>query len=483
MQYAAYVRVLDLGFTECLHHDQNVVISPMIYRSLSRMNGGGPLLPYLKEVSWSQKAAGDWGIVYLIPPTLRRLRIQTRHGTDSRRMILWAIGAIERGRYNELQRRDHELCCILREIFSVARNLEHLTLDGFHHLPMLEPAVKCLHLQTLKLPSSFANPELNVPLLLSTLASIRTLRRLAMDIDQTWNFAGNIHQPMRCKFECLEALYLSTLIPNEVRHNPQSPALVFASVACRCLQNLSIKFDMIDLDEDVEPSNFLKLFQLPVGFTHIHTLQVHFEFPVGWSSVPPLLSDFLLPLATLYKLSRLYLNFRGTMFVCTDQDIRLITRYWPMLTTFAATFLSQRESGQPSVRALDYVTQGWRRLEVLCLPSLQDLSDFKKRVCPHPHLRRIGILSSVITNLRGRAELGNFAVYLSLRFPNMLTEWPSPVRFGEMDYDWRVCHHWEMILELVGQARAIIASRTITPGLMGIRNVEDMAYGTDYASL
>ena len=217
-------------------------------------------------------------------------------------------------------------------------------------------------------------------------------------------------------------------------------------------------FSEEDIDKLMEYSDFIRVLRLPAGFTQVHILQVHFMCDTGWSSLaPPLLSDVLLPLATLHRLEQLYLIFEGAPFTCTDEDIRLITRYWPKLTTFAATFCSQ--DGKPTVRALNHIIEGWPQLEVLCLPSLADLADFDKIVHPRPCLRRIGISASVVPNCKGRIEMANFAVYLAMLFPNLMTEWPLPIRLGDVDHLWGVCHTWEAILELVGQARANIASR------------------------
>lgn len=452
MYYSAHVRVLDLGFSERLH-DRNVVADPYVYDHLSHMNNDKPLLPHLREMSWSQKGASDRRIVYLIPPTLRRLHIRTHDGSDNPRMLMYRsryLRDIERRRYKEPRRRDHVLRWILREVLPKAVNLEHLTLDGFHHLTTLVPVSGCPRLETLEVRSSLANSTVDVSQLIATFGSLTTLSRLTMSVDQMLTLEEDVLQPVKPLFESLYDLHLLTRIGQK----PQPPALMFATAECRRLRKLSIEFDVEDAGKLAESSDLHQILRLPSSFAHICILHVRLE-ETRWRSAPLQLSDLLSPLATLRKLEKLYLICEETLLACTDEDIRLITRHWWGLTTFAANFLP--ESGGPSVRVLNYIAQGWPKLEVLCLPSLRNLAEFDKNVQPHHSLRRLGILSFVAH--RSCIEVGNFAVYLSLRFPNLFTERPFPPRLGDSNYNWQPCHSWWKILAVVKQARSVIRRR------------------------
>ena len=454
IHYSARVRILDLGCSE-RHHSRSIIVDLSVYECLSQMNDGKPLLPHLRELSWSQKGANDRRIIYLASPTLRRLHIQTKDGSENLRMVLhrsrYLRDIIGRRRYKEPRRRDHALRCILREVLLRAVNLEHLTLDGVHHLATIAPVSSCPRVETLELRCSLANSTVDVPRLIATLGGLATLARLTMPVDQTWELEDDILQPSVHRFESLETLCLSTRIGKK----PQSPALAFATADCQRLRKLSMEFDTEDASKPVLFSDLRQLLRLPAGFAHICTLHVSFKEPIKWGSVPLRLSDFLLPLATLHKLEQLYLVSEETLLACTDEDIRLLTRHWQNIKSFAATFLSQ--DGHPSVRALKHIVQGWPRLEVLCLPSLRDLAEFDKNVRPHVHLRHIGILSFVTH--KDRAEVANFAVYLSLQFPSLVTERPFPLRLGDSGYAWQPCHSWWKILEVVKQARSVIQRR------------------------
>lgn len=461
MRYAAYVRVLDLGCSEG-HRGRNIIIDPSVYGSLFHMNDSRPLLPRLREMSWSQRGSSDRRIVYLICPTLRRLHIRTKDGADNPRMSFYRSRYhrdIERRRYKEPRRRDYVLRWILREVLPKGVNLEHLTLDGIHHFMLLAPVSRCPRLETLDLPSSLANWNMDVPQLISTLGGIARLTRLTMSVDQGWDIEEDVLQPTIQQFESLETLHLSTRIVKK----PQPPALVFATADCQRLRNLTIQFDTEDI-EFLESSCLRQVLRTPAGFAHMRTLYVRFQGPVDWRSAPPQLSSFLLPLAPLHKLEQLYIVCEETLFACTDEDIRLITRHWRNLSTFAATFMSQ--DGNPSARALDHIAHNWPRLEVLCLPSLRDLASFDKHLCPHHSLRHLGILSFVayreIRSQEDYIEVKNFAVYLSLQFPNLKTGQPFPARLSnDVDHVWKQCHSWGKILEVVQQARSLIRQRSI----------------------
>lgn len=418
------------------------------------MNGGRPLLPRLREMSWLQKAASDKRIVYLICPELRRLHIRTRDGSGDPRMTFFHSRHhrdIERRRYKEPRVRDYTLSLVLREVLPAAGNLEHLTLEGFHHLVMLVPVSGCPRLETLDLPSSLANRNVDVPQLISALGSIATLSRLTMPVNQEWELSEDFIHPMPPQFESLETLHLSTKIVEK----PQPPALVFATANCPRLQNLTIVVNMEDMGI-IASMDLRQILRPPAGFVHMRTLYVRFQGPKGlcdWRSVTLQLSSFLLPLAPLHELEHLYLVCERAWFTCTDNDIRLITRHWPNLSTFAAIFrLPQGE--YPSVRSLAYIAH-WPRLKVLCLPSLRNLANFDKVLYPHYDLRHFGIISCV--EVQDSSEVKNFAVYLSLQFPNLQTAHPFPVRLNDsVDYEWTMCHHWGKILDVVRQAKSVI---------------------------
>ena len=453
MHYSAHVRVLDLGFSERLH-DRNVVVDPFVYDYLSHMNNDKPLLPHLREMSWSQKSASDRRIVYLISPTLRRLRIRTHDGSDNPGMLMYRsryLRGVEHRRYKAPRRRDDVLCWILREVLPRAVNLQHLTLDGFHHLMMLNPVSKCPRLETLELRSSLANSTVDVAQLVAVFGSIVTLSQLTMSVDQTWKLEEDVLQPVISLLESLETLHLSTRIGKE----PQPPALMFSTANCQRLRKLSIEFDLEDIDKPMKSSDLRHILRSPSGFAHIRILHVRFKDPIGWSSVPLRLSEFFLPLSTLRQLEKLYLICEETLFTCTDNDIQCITHHWRNLTTFAVSFLSH--GGNPSARALRHIAQGWPKLEVLCLPSLRDLAEFDKNMWPHLSLHRLDILSFVAR--RDCVELRNFAVYLAVQFPNLFTERPFPPRLGDSDSKWQPCHSWWEILTVVKQAQLVIRQK------------------------
>ena len=443
------------------HQFAPITVHPSVYDCLLVMSEGRPLLPRLRELSWSQKATTGREYLALISSTLCRLhlRIEERRGYHP----LFSRHDLERG--GEPRQREYAARWILDTILSRAVKLEHLTLDGFHHLAMLAPLARCRHLRTLDISSSLKNRNVEFSLLVSTLAGVTTLTRLDLTINKMWGANQDLFDliPPRY-FNSLETL---RLIVNTGSY-PGEPASIFGATDFPRLRNLSIRFNT-ERDASVDsPERALRhILLLPAPFAHIRALYVRLDiripiFPALRAHWLPgtgvRLSLLLLPLASLYGLQKLHVvSGTQTRISCVDDDIHAISRQWANLMTLAISL--DTFSGNISVFALDHMLRSWPKLEVLCLPTLIDFTTLQC-VRPHRNLRRLSILS--LPPARHVKEVKDFAVYLSMQFPNLQTEQPFPhLTFPGEDQDgrWTPCHAWWLILDLVRQAQGIIQSR------------------------
>ena len=236
---------------------------------------------------------------------------------------------------------------------------------------------------------------------------------------------------------------------------------------CSSLQSLMVWFRHLDVQHPLFsiPSGRLppRVFQLPLSLLHLKEVHIHFERPLCLHLETASLSAVLAPFASMHRLERFSLDGGQTRFGCTDRDIDIMTGYWRRLRTLAVAFpVDSTLQTTPSVRALAHIAHGWPLLEVLCLPALLRLGDFTPfpSVVPHRALRQFNIVYTGAIGPVNLSEVKQFAVYLSIQFPNILpvASWDYSVN-GTEPILWNPRVDWRRVLDLVQQALVIIRER------------------------
>ncbi|KZT74118.1 hypothetical protein DAEQUDRAFT_754079 [Daedalea quercina L-15889] len=467
-RYAAYVRVVNLD-----KHDRKSTIDPSVYSEISRKNEGRPPLPHLKELRWKQVAAGDETILTVIPSSLRRLCFQAKDhvsATPSYRRSHRSLTGL-----GELHPRDCALRTLLNAVLTKGSDVEHLTLRGISNPMIFAPLSKCERLRALDIILSLHNPDVGIIQIMEAFTSISTLTTLKLVVRNWCELEEHLRQLEQ--FETFQPL--ARLREGKWAKTTSTPAMRSSS-----LRNLTVDIRAADADMAVLPS-LLKTLPVPSLVAHLRSLRLRYGnlgwtprrgFMLGGSQGLVSLYSFLAPLIPLQRLEQLYVLCKDTRFACTDENMKLLTRHWPKLTAFVVDFDSPRgASSYPSAHVLADIAKGWPMLRVLCLPSIGDLSTFPslQSVCPHRSLRQLRLVSDV--KLRHPNDAKNFAVYLAVQFPNLVSPFTD---LGDDEPDTSdLCTEWLTIFALVDQARSFIRTRypTIYDILSGVAGTSGMA--------
>lgn len=381
---------------------ESVIIDSGTWHYLARVSPGDPLFPSLRELHWTIQDPSDTGILFLVPPSLRRLTIcYSGCSGDSRE---WTLS--------------QEM--LFRTIFSTAPQLTQLIIRDIDGALLPACLANARVLRELRVHSLEHRVSVDLDTL-RAMSSMESLEELSFNFDALEDFVDF------SGFSALKKLEM-TVLSGSAR-----PILdAFSSPNLRKL-TLNSEKEALTADEASATSTMLAQ-----GFPSMEVLTWSFSVR---DDVP--LESALAPLFPL-RLAKVSLKVRGlSSSTLSDNLFAIIARSWPGLVELSINIPSQRnEAGLlPSVTAhtLLAFSRGCPRLQTLRLPRM--LGPQPETVDTYPVLQHA--LRTLVVDepgLVGDAEYVTCALVLDRLFPDLDTTLANFGGYGPVSSPW-----WRMM--------------------------------------
>ncbi|KAI0364840.1 hypothetical protein BV20DRAFT_1056919 [Pilatotrama ljubarskyi] len=390
---ARRVRVLD--------HPKLASVTPHIVSQLSKWNGGAPLLPGLKELTWLPASASDISALSL--------------GTDSLEALLIVLDCVAL---------PDELAWIPRREKMELKTLQLVT--SVHPL-CLAPVTRFTHLTTLHLRDTPVDAQFT--------------RELAVNLKVAESLVVNL-----------------LLIPQE----PNAPLVGFRHLLT--LEVTGLVADLTRLFMMLNPLHELRALTLifPNGIpelteTYRRPLEVlrerghapalaysTLDISTRWNTRETVAQLFQ-PLLSVPTLEHVALCAGRSGYQVTEGDLEWMARAWPKLRELALMWNARAGGTTPSVRALAHFAQHCPDLRSLILSHI----DTNAALPPEPYqVRPHGLLHLFTSDsylVKNPIAIGK---YVSTLFPKILVAVPDPQPSG-----------WDQVLYMADAWRAARAKR------------------------
>ncbi len=353
---------------------------PVAWHYLSRVSGGKPLFPSLRELHWAIRDPSSAEILFLLTSSLRCLTIC--YGGWSSDIRDWNLSQ----------------SMLFRTIFDITPRLTHLTLNDLH--PALIPACLSnvdvlLELRVVSLHED-ASIDLDVLRKLSAMDSLEEVS-FAVDLNEPVDFSG---------FSALKKLEMTAM-----SGSADSARSFLAAFSSPGLRQLTLRIQMgLNLDE-ISATCTLFAQRFPSLEDLTWSFYIHHAEPLE-------LETALAPLFPLH-ITKLELELLGSPFmqpVLTDGLFAAFASAWPRLATLYVVVGDERTdlyalaSMKTTTHALLALARACPDLRMLRIPRMQ--GPRPEDVRGHPVLRHG--LRTFIVDRPGATEEGEYAAYALL---------------------------------------------------------------------
>ena len=346
--YASHVATV--GVRGLFRNNKKRRISPAVWSHIGRLASGKPLLPNLREISWSWTSIQCFALPHIIPPSLRHLTVSVS--------ITHSYDSMENG----TQESEAAFRMMLLAVFSIAPELASLAIISAKNA--LAPIGKLHHLQKLTFDE---HSKVNANEL-HALAALRALKHLKLG---QADISGVIHPPFAgCGFNNLETL--------SVEFHPQT-AHMYEVFSCPQLDSLDIKRYPATTSLSFHDTCQRWARSFP-SLRNIHCDFVHVSHPKNDNREA--LGRAISPLFAIPTISSVRLGLVRSHFTVSDADIHDIARAWPGLVTLQLS-LRPPSFEQLSMASLIHLARNCPQLKTLHLlplmftqTALEDVESF-----------------------------------------------------------------------------------------------------------
>ncbi|KAM5537991.1 hypothetical protein V8D89_008467 [Ganoderma adspersum] len=278
-----------------------------VWYYLSRISGGKPLFPSLRELHWAIRQPSSAGILFLLTSSLRRLTIC--YSDDNQDSDEWQLGQ----------------GMLFRTIFDVAPLLTHLTFADINHMLLSACLSNVNNLQGLRVLSLCQNVSVDLDILRS-LSSIGSLEELSFAVDIDW-----LDEPSFSGFSTLKKLEMITMSGSV--ESARSYLTSFSSPGLRQL-TFRIQTELLNVDE-IYATCTLFAHRFPSLEDLTWTFLIRPGVPLELALAP------LFPLR-MTKLSLELIATPTTPPLLTDDLFATLARAWPRLTVLSVVVPDER---------------------------------------------------------------------------------------------------------------------------------------------
>lgn len=332
--YAAFVR------SACLFKTDE--IDPSVFTHLSHVNGGKPLLPSARKLTFEQSVAFEAALLTLVSPSLHSLS------------LLFGVAAYLRNR-GQITRRDHMLRTALERVCTMAPSLSYVNVSGWIRPSTLVPIAQLSNLATVQLSLvhrvTDANGELLRALSISdSLVELHIPHELAVEVAHC-----------RGGFPNLRIL--------EVYGGLTNVASLFSQLDSPHLRELSLTASPLNSFELLPPAldHCTRLSSLESLTISTQSMLLRSFAPPTAGEEPIALTGLLAPILQLRRLRKLWFHVNKT-FSLSDADLQAMGAAWPKLASFLVSY--QVSGTVPTMRGVQALARACQHLTVLHLPCM-----------------------------------------------------------------------------------------------------------------